>query len=57
MPSGRSTTHIFNALHQKRYLITIAIEGKDRFKEPKDINAFVLDYTKAMVAGFKPRCL
>ena len=52
MPSGNSTTYVFTALHQKRYLITIAIEGKGRFQEPRDVDAFVLEYTKAMVAGF-----
>lgn len=52
MPSGKSTTYVFSALYQKRYLITIAIEGKGRFQEPKDVDAFVLEYTKAMVAGF-----
>lgn len=54
MPSGKSTTYVFSALYQKRYLITIAIEGKGRFKEPKDVDAFVLEYTAAMVAGFTP---
>ena len=52
MPSGKGTTYVFTALHQKRYLITIAIEGKGRFQEPKDVDAFVLEYTQAMVAGF-----
>lgn len=53
MPSGKGTTYLFNALYQKRYLITIAIEGKGRFQEPKDVDAFVLEYTKALVAGFR----
>jgi hypothetical protein len=53
-PSGKSTTYVFNALYEKRYLITIAIDGKGRFQEPKDVDAFVLEYTKAMVAGLKP---
>jgi hypothetical protein len=54
MPSGASTTYAFNALYQKRFLITVTINGKDRFREPKDVDAFVLEYTQAMVAGLKP---
>jgi hypothetical protein len=27
--------------------------GAGRFQEPKDVDAFVLEYTQAMVAGFK----
>jgi hypothetical protein len=53
MPSSNSATYVFTALYKKRYLITIAINGKGRFKEPKDVDAFVLEYTKSIVAGFK----
>jgi hypothetical protein len=53
MPSGKSTTYAFTALHKKRYLITITINGAGRFQEPKDVDAFVLEYTQTMVAGFK----
>lgn len=54
MPSGRGTTYGFTAMFQKRYLITISIDGKGRFQEPKDVDAFVLEYTQAMIAGMKP---
>lgn len=48
MPSGNGDAYAFTALHNKRYLVTLTIYGKDRFKEPKDVDAFVAEYTKAL---------
>jgi hypothetical protein len=48
MPSGRGDAYVFSALKNKRYLVKIVIYGIGRFKEPKDVDAFVAEYTKQM---------
>jgi hypothetical protein len=53
MPSGASTTYGFTALWNKRYFIQMRINGKDRFKMPEDVDAFVLEYTQAMMFDAK----
>ncbi len=48
MPSGKSDVYVFSAIKNKRYLVKISIYGIGRFKEPKDVDAFVAEYTKQM---------
>ncbi len=48
MPSDNNDAYVFTALHSKRYLIKIIINGKGRFKEPKDVDGFILEYTEKM---------
>jgi len=48
MPSGKSDAYVFTALKNKRYLVKIVIHGAGRLKEPKDVDAFVAEYTKQM---------
>lgn len=48
MAKPNRETYEFVALYAKRYFVKIRIHGAGRFKSPEEVDAFVLDYTKAM---------
>ena len=48
MPGRNSDAYEFVAVRDNKYLVKIVIHGKGRFKGPDEVDAFVLEYTKAM---------